>query len=522
MYPITSKNEFVTVTEAYATMSDGVRLYTRYAVPSGAQKCPAVYIRTPYDPSHNGLAHDLQSYKDNLFIQHGYAVVLQHCRGTGDSEGECVPYQEREDGLETLDYIRSLPFYNGEIYVTGSSYLATVHLCYLSEKQEDIKGACLQIQTDRMYYRNFRNGCNYKLNNALWWAGMLKRRFPEQQRELVNELPYVESAKRVFGVDVPEFTEGLIHNDCDEYWTCDPRWSVIDSLDVPTLFVDGWYDFYIDGMMNMWERLPNKTKSCSSMLVGPYGHALGVRKQAEYPLEHGNLPDDYVVEWFESIRKSAPFKYAELGMVNYYSIGADEWRVGAYPKLDSDTVRFWLGGEAKLLREEADSKAFTYTYDPKKISKCYRSGDIYRAHKPGEVNGVISFVSDLFEKEERFFGKVKFSLNVSSDCEDTAFYMRLYFVDGGESYNLTETVGSLSYLVGDYTPGERVKIELETPPIAFTVKPGMRIRVDISSESGVYLPHPNVKGHFAYVTDTKIAHNTIYTDGSYVDICYEN
>ena len=32
------------------------------------------------------------------------------------------------------------------------------------------------------------------------------------------KLPYVDAAKRAFGVDVPEFTEGLIHNTCDEFW----------------------------------------------------------------------------------------------------------------------------------------------------------------------------------------------------------------------------------------------------------------------------------------------------------------
>ena len=78
-----------------------------------------------------------------------------------------------------------------------------------------------------------------------------------------------------------------------------------------------------------------------------------------------------------------------------------------------------------------------------------------------------------------------------------------------------------SYFVKDYTPCEKVRIELETPPIAFTIKQGMRIRVDISSESGIYLPHPNVKGHFAYVSNTNVANNTIYTEGSYIDIPYE-
>ena len=166
VYPIISENEAVIVTETYATMPDGVRLYTRYAVPKTGEKHPVVYQRTPYEPAHGGVAHDIEDYKNNSFIRHGYAVLTQHCRGRGDSEGECVPYQERDDGLATLDFIRSLPFYNGEVYVTGGSYLASVHLCYLSAKPKDVKGACLQIQADRMYYRNYKNGCNYKLNGV--------------------------------------------------------------------------------------------------------------------------------------------------------------------------------------------------------------------------------------------------------------------------------------------------------------------------------------------------------------------
>ena len=169
-YPITTEYEHITVTEAMVPMPDGVRLYTRYTVPRGAKKCPIVYIRTPYEKSHNGEAHHVEGGGANSpYAKRGYAVLTQHCRGRGDSEGECIPYREREDGLATLAFIRSLPFYNGEIYVMGGSYLATVHLSYLADAPNDIKGACLQVQTDRMYYRNYVNGCNYKLNNAGWW-----------------------------------------------------------------------------------------------------------------------------------------------------------------------------------------------------------------------------------------------------------------------------------------------------------------------------------------------------------------
>ena len=521
MYPIITENELVTVTETFVSMPDGVRLYTRYAVPKGIKKCPIVYIRNPYEPAHNGTSHDIESYRNDLFIKNGYAVLVQHCRGRGDSEGECIPYEEREDGLSTLDFMRTLPFYDGEIYIWGGSYLATAHYCYLSAQPHDIKGACLEIQTDRIYYRNYRNGCNYRLNNAWWWAGMLRRKFPDHTGEELLKLPYIDAAKRAFGVDVPEFTQGLIHNTCDEFWTSDSRWNVIDTLNIPTLFIEGWYDFYIDGMMNMWERLPAETKKRSTMMVGPYGHTTKVGENSEYPLKNGNFNDDYVVEWFISIREKRPFKYSECGKIKYYSIGADEWREDVYPNNNCKYNRFYLAKNSKLLLQSTAGEEICYKYDPNTVNECFKHHYIHRAHKPSTVDGVVSFVSDHFEKEESFYGKVKFHLSVSTDCEDTAFFMRLYLVENGESYNLTETIGALSYFIKDYKPNEKVEIELETSPIAFTIKPGMSIRIDISSNSGLYLPHPNVKGHFAYVTDTKVANNTIYTEGSYIDIPYE-
>ncbi len=86
------------------------------------------------------------------------------------------------------------------------------------------------------------------------------------------------------------------------------------------------------------------------------------------------------------------------------------------------------------------------------------------------------------------------------------------------SYNLTEAVGSLSYFVKDYKSGSTVNIRLESTPIAFKLNKGSSLRVDVSSESGKYIPHPNVKGHFALISETKVAENRVYSGESFVDL----
>lgn len=518
-YPIKQSNDYASVTEDLLRMPDGVGIYTRLSVPKGKNKYPIVFDRTPYAEALNGTPYDINRLYTNEFIKRGYAIVTQHCRGTADSEGEMHPYEnEKADGLATLEFIRTLPIYNGEIYIIGKSYLASTHLLYLSEKPHDIKGACIQIQTDRMYYSKYTNGC--AKTNIEWYAERLKRRFPNQN-PVTNERPYIDAAKRTFGIDIPALTNNSIHNTLDEYWTNDPRYNVIDTLEIPTLLVDGWYDFYIDGMADMWRRMPEKTKKISAMIIGPFGHSTSVTKGAEYPFPSGNLADTYEVDWFDSIRNGTKYEHAEFGKLTYYSICADKWKSDFYPPKKSASKKIYFSKNKTLSSSPGEDESVSYVYDPETAKNPHKFFNIFKTYEPNSVDGVISYVSLPFENEESFYGKVRFNVNVSSDCEDTGFMFRLYFVEDGECYNLTESVFALSHFIPDYESGKIAEISLETPPIAFTVKKGVSLRVDISSVMGPFAPHANVRGHFAYITETRVANNTFHTKGSYIELPYE-
>ncbi len=522
MYPIITENEKVKITEDYFTMPDGVKLYTRIVTPKGKEKFPIVFVRTPYENAHNNIAHNIAEYENNPFINNGYATILQHCRGRGDSEGVCIPYDERNDGLNSLEIIRKLDIYNGEIYLYGGSYLSTVHLCYLDTNPDDIKGAILNLQTDRMYFRNYRNGCCYNFCNLRWWLRMIKREFPEQSLEGAVIRPYKDIAKRVLGTEYPHYTNLLLNDKYGEFWENDPRTHAIDNLKIPVLFTEGWYDFYIEGMFSMWERLPKATKSNSAFIVGPWGHATSVSSNAEYPLENGNIPNDYAVKWFNSIRENKSYPYAEKGKLTYYSIGKDTWKTSCYPVLCQNHLRLYLGENNALLPSPCKTpKSLSYVYDPENPSVSYKYHSIYKANEIGANSGVLSFISEEFTEEKSFLGKIRWHMTVSSDCDDTAFFIRVYFVENDVAYNLTETITSLTNLKEDYKAGEQITIDLFTPPIAFTVKRKGKVRIDISSHGGVYVPHANVKGHWAEVTETKTATNTIYFNDSFIELNME-
>ena len=126
-------------------MKDGTKLYTYGVLPPEGVKCGIVLRRTPYVPEKPA---DVAAFVrgQQKALARGYAYVVQHVRGTGMSEGDWIPYvNERADGLATLEWLRRLPCYNGEIYVSGGSYLSSVHWSYLGTNPPDVKGAVLNI-----------------------------------------------------------------------------------------------------------------------------------------------------------------------------------------------------------------------------------------------------------------------------------------------------------------------------------------------------------------------------------------
>ncbi|MBO7310438.1 MAG: CocE/NonD family hydrolase, partial [Clostridia bacterium] len=484
-----------------------VRLYTRCVLPYENGKFPIVFIRTPYEPALNGAPCDAQKYENDQFLRAGYALVVQHTRGCGDSEGECVPYRERNDGLDTLDIIRTLPFYMGEIYLTGGSYLATVHLCYLDSVPSDVKAAALFIQQDSMFSYQHHNGCCRSFCGFSWYLEMIKKSHPKLcSHTEATYRPYYKMMERAIGEDFPEFTRTLLSDTYDEFWQGQENDHSVDTLDIPIMLVGGWFDFYTDGMLSMWERLPEKTKQKSLFVMGPWGHSTRAQG-AEYPLENGDIPGDWAVRFFDSVREGRRLDRFELGKMHYYSIGNGCW--GTDIDTDTGERRLYFGADGSLGDTCLHEGERTYEFDPDKPLNYYRYMNIYKAPDIGSAEGVLSFVSDIAQRDESFFGRIGWRMNIRTDCDDTAFFMRVYFVEDGKSYNLTQAITSVLHACPDYRAGEEHVIEAFTSPIAFTLKKGCRIRVDISSHSDLYVPHTNTKEHWALAESVKVATNTV-------------
>lgn len=101
-------------------MRDGaVLLADHWAPSSGADRLPTVLIRTPY-----GRAGLMDHMVSRPLAERGFQVLIQCTRGTFGSGGVFDPFRrEREDGLDTLDWVVKQPWFGESIVPYGPSYM---------------------------------------------------------------------------------------------------------------------------------------------------------------------------------------------------------------------------------------------------------------------------------------------------------------------------------------------------------------------------------------------------------------
>lgn len=508
--------------------SEKAELFTVVCLPEANGSFPTVIFRSPYVDEYSNMVEDeivaQVMNKNNKWLEKGYAVVFQHCRGRGKSSGDCVPYiYEREDGLNLQEWIRNQPFYNGELYLFGGSYTSSVHFV-TSPFAEDIKGAIFLAQDCERYNCNYRNGF-YKIGlHGGWYVNMYKKKsIPVKnfKNETFNMLPLIDFSKTVFGEKAEDFDQILLHpNKKDEFWNTrlggGEAHDAIKNANIPILLVTGFYDIYTGGIFDMWNGLGTETKSKCVLLVHPYDHG-NIANGQPVKFENGSTSEefgDFDVKWFEHIRgkQKAPFKKGE---VTYYKVFGDKWCTDDF-KTPENQLNFSLGDGER-----------TYVYNPYAPASfngglSTNFGGSAWQDAPNSRYDIISFFTPEFSKDTFVKGKMKAKLRVKSNCEDTCFYIRLSLMKKEGYYGLRDDINQISNFCDNYVPGKEIDMEFTFDEHAFVIHKGEKIRVDISSSAfPLYVRHTNNNGLYSLQTTAKIAKNTIVCNKSNITLFVE-
>ena len=287
-------------------------------------------------------------------------------------------------------------------------------------------------------------------------------------------------------------------------------------------------------------------------MIGPWTHFLGVSGDGDKAFPGaGNIIDQLprILNWLDHHLRGGSLD--EWGPVEVYAIGDNRWEsYGGWPP-KTETVRFYpshaidanacYGGGLRSRPQERQEQ-ISYLYDPLNPVPSHGGHSLIMFCLPGyggkdpsardqkdlcERDDVITFISEALKEPLPIRGAIKVSLTVSSDAEDTAFTAKIIDVDpDGPDVNISDGIIRLACrngIMGErYQPGEKIKLNIDMHPTAWTLKPGNRLRLDISSSNfPAYHAHANRAGSWAVQRDPIQAKQTIYIgqgDATYIEL----
>ena len=284
---------------------------------------------------------------------------------------------------------------------------------------------------------------------------------------------------------------------------------------MPVLLKTAFYDIYTDGVCAMWRELPEARRANCSLVIDASNHS-GARSGipagmvSDFPGGSRGESMADAVDWFDAVRGKKAFSdNAPLGKVRYYALWENTWRTDAELADGPKKVALPLGEGVR-----------SYKYDPKSKPPAFPgSGGIcfggMQIQPPIESReDMVTFVLPPLSARLDVRGRMEAELAVSSDCEDSSFYIRVCVDKGdGKWLLLRDDIMSLAY-DAPYVPGTRRVLRYRFADHAFRLDKGDRLRVDVAGSCEHFAPHPNVKGCSFREKNTKIAVNRIFAEES--------
>lgn len=536
-------------------MRDGTPLKTVVRLPEGEGPWPVVFIRNPYP------IERIVDRECGLYVRYGFACVWQMVRGRGASQGEWQPFvHEGQDGLDALDWIIDQPWSDGNIGMTGASYLGGVQWAVADRLPEEVKTLIPMVIGTDMYHNTYEGGMfRHELVGAFLtlipddgFYPMAGRRY----QQALHHRPRREMDRIVAGEPIPwaaPWMDAQLRSDA--YWQAQ---QVLDfagaagHLDIPVLMIGGWSDAFLATQLDTWKQL--STKNGSTLVIGPWDH-LG-RSAGDIDFDNVNdsvgLQDSYfqltrILDWLNHHLKGHPAQHP-VGQTLTYVVNDNRWAVrSAWPPETTPQTWSLSDGDASQCSAPLGGSlppsgvAARFTYDPADPTPSVGGAgslaavlSTYKGIEAGFADqkdlctdrlDMLGWLSPPLESSLHIAGSISAILQVSSSAPDTAFNIRILDVrPDGRVIHVREGIRALSLRDGDskrvpYTPGASVTLPLETWPIEYVFQEGSRVLFQVASSSfPKFEAHSNTTVYWADAVETQPAEQAVYLEGSQITL----
>ncbi|HJU27355.1 MAG TPA: CocE/NonD family hydrolase [Rhodanobacteraceae bacterium] len=431
-------------------LRDGVQLAATIWRPSNQSKpLPAVLVMTPY------ITDETQE-RAVKFAEHGYVYVSVDVRGRGSSGGKYTPlYGNGPDGADVIAWLARQPWCDGRVVTRGGSYrgmdqwqILTQHPARLAAAVPTAavypgwdypqpKGIFLSYMAQWLAYTSGHTGQDNLFGDGKYWRTRFVDAYERNQ-------PFHRLAD-LAGSNRDAFLQWLDHPAYDDYWAAfNPKPADYKSIDIPVLTITGYFDGDQPGALRYYREFmadaSSKAKQRFYLLMGPWDHP-GTRHPQE---KLGGLTfdkksvldiDQLHIDFFDWVLKGGKRPKILGERVNYYVMGADEWRhADSLQELSDHTLRLYLtspdGPASDVFHSgflspttPAGQPADTLRADPLALQPASEllknSGDDYLVHSDEAYKSDrLIYVSDPIEKAETIAGAMQLLANISIDTPD--------------------------------------------------------------------------------------------------------
>jgi putative CocE/NonD family hydrolase len=466
-------------------MRDGMVLRADRFAPD-LPTAPTVLIRTPY-----GRGFQLRVLARTIAAQ-GFHVVVQSCRGTHDSGGVFEPMcHERDDGLDTVEWLRDQPWYSGELCTFGPSYVGFVQWALAAEAGPDLK-AMATIVTAADFRDSTYAGGSFSLDAVLTWAALLsaqrgprlanfvelRRGQPKLHRGLAH-LPLREADLVATGEEIAFLRDWLAQPGA-EYW--DQRGHATRRADVtaPVLMVGGWQDIFLPWQLDDYAVL-RAAGARPRLTIGPWTHG-------SFGLVCHSVTES--VAWFHAHTGGGKARPREAA-VRVYVGGADVWwEFDDWPPADTRTRDWFLSSDGGLgARPSSPGTApARFRYDPADPTPAV-GGPRLIANGAGSLDNrdlegrpdVLTFTTGPLRQPVTALGPVGATIYARTSGEHFDVFVRLCDVTpDGQSWNVCD--GLVRVAPGRFPAGDSGvhAVRVEMWPAAHQFQSGHRVRIQVS------------------------------------------
>jgi uncharacterized protein len=513
---------------APVTMRDGTILRADVYRAAEGGPFPVLLVRTPYGEPMVRTAPVLPA------IDAGFAVVLQHCRGTGTSDGEFTVFaSEPDDGVDTIEWCARQPWCDGTVAMYGLSYLGMVQFAAAVQAPEALK-CLLPVVTPADYYGGlaYRQGA-VQLGQLLAWYTM-KSAQALQYRAVAGEdisaempallahmgnmaasyrrLPLRETlVSRV----LPDWQKWLDHERRDAFWNELSYAGRRERITTPALHVGGWFDLFLGGTLDNYQTLrraaaTEHARLNQALVVGPWTHAdrTGTAGELNFGLRASDMAIGLEQRQLAFARRFAGGGEEVDGpRVRLFVMGDNVWRdEDDWPLARTRWERWYLHPDGSLAPAvpSAAAPASQFSYDPADPVPTAGGPTLIPVGPDGGVSwmggprdqravearpDVLSFTSEQLPADLEVTGPLSVTLHAATSAADTDFTAKLVDVwPDGRAMGVADGIVRARYrdATGQpdpVTPGAVCEYTIDLIATSQVFKAGHRVRVDVSSSN---------------------------------------